>query len=72
MQRVSAEKCWCQGIWNNIFTDQRDTVFVPTASMKECPVKQGVATPLEVPHGIGEEAFLNGTRNVRGRSDPGI
>ena len=42
----------------NTFTDQCDTVFVPTASMKECLVKQGVATPLEVlPTGIGEEAF---------------
>jgi len=42
----------------NTFTDQCDTVFVPTASMRECLVKQGVATPLEVlPTGIGEEAF---------------
>ena len=42
----------------NTFTDQCDTVFVPTASMKECLVTQGVATPLEVlPTGIGEEAF---------------
>lgn len=40
------------------FTDQCDTIFVPTASMKECLVKQGVATPLEIlPTGIGAEAF---------------
>ena len=30
------------------FADQCDTVFVPTASMKECLVEQGVAAPMEV------------------------
>lgn len=55
----------------NRFTDQCDTVFVPTASMKECLVKQGVATPLEVlPTGIGEEAFIRDPdreREIRSR-----
>lgn len=40
------------------FADQCDTVFVPTASMKECLVEQGVAAPMEVlPTGISTAAF---------------
>lgn len=41
------------------FADLCDTVFVPTASMKECLIKQGISTPLEVlPTGIAAEAFV--------------